>query len=315
MRILVITTGGTIGSTFDGASIDVDAAQSCAVVGMVQKEYRDVSFDAVSPLNLLSERITAGDLNTLAEVILTADTAACDGVIVTCGSDNLGYLASFIGLLTARWDIPAAVVASDKVLSDPTANGSANFRAAVEIIRRGGKGCFVPYRNSDGALYIHAATELRQADQSDDFFSFGGAYAVMGMDSIILMKNYRQQMIPAVFDREHLPKITDNIMLIHPYPLMDYTALDVNNKRAVLHTLYHSATLDSGRMSEWMKTIGDVPVYLASFKSGRSRYQSAVEAIDAGAIPLTDIAPECAYMKLLLAASQDQMSIREFMER
>ncbi len=314
MKTLIITTGGTIGSTFNGAAIDVDASRSCAVAETVKNEYPDFAYDSIAPLNLLSERITADDLNVLAKAILTADIAPYDGVVVTCGSDNLGYLAAFIGLLTCRWQKPVAVVASDKVLSDPAANGCANFRAALQLIRRGESGCFVPYRNCDGAVYIHSATDIRQADLSDDFYSFNGAYAVIKDDDIILQKNYIQQMIPAVFDGEHLPLIRDNVMLIHPYPLLDYDALDIGGKRAVLHTLYHSATLDSSGAIALTERLGDIPLYLASFKNGRKRYQTAVDAVNAGAIPLTDISPECAYMKLLLAGAQDRMSVRSFME-
>ena len=314
MKVLVITTGGTIGSAFDGRSIDVRADASCAAAELLKTEYPSITFDVRSPLNILSERIAADDLNTLAGAILTADTAAYNGVILTCGSDNLGYLAAFVGLLTCRWEKPVAVVASDKVLSDPAANGIANLRAAVQVIRRGERGCYVPYRNTDGVTYIHCATDLRQADLSDDFYSFSGAYAVMENDAIIPQTNYIQQTIPTIFDRDHLPVITDSVMLIHPYPLMDYDALNMDDKRAILHTLYHSATLDSAGVIGLIKRLGDTPLYLSSLRSGRDRYRTAIEAIEAGAVPLTDIAPECAYMKLLLACAQDKMPVREFME-
>ena len=314
MRILVIAAGGTIGSVYGGGAIDVSAAQSCAVVEMYQKECRSVDFDTVTPLNILSERLCADDLNTLARVLLTADTAPYDGVILTCGSDNLGYLAAFVGLLTCRWKKPVAVVASDKVLSDPSANGLPNFRAAVDLIGMHERGAFVPYRNSDGVMYIHAATDIRQADLSDDFYSFHGAYAVMREDMLIPQQSFVRQMIPAVFDADRLPHISDSVALIHPYPLLDYGALEFGGKRAVLHTLYHSATLDSRGVIGLLGRLGDTPLYLASFRSGKNRYQTAVEAIDAGAIPLSDISPECAYMKLVLAAAQDRMPLRAFAE-
>ena len=312
MNILVITTGGTIGSVFDGASIDVSAAQSCAVAEMYRRSHPDITFTVESPLNLLSERLCADDLNTLARVILTTDFSAYDGVIFTCGSDNLGYLSAFICLLTCRAEKPIAIVASDKVLGDPRANGYANFSCAVELIKRGERGSFVPYRNKDGVMYIHSATDLRQADLSDDFFSFSGAYA--GYDGeIVQQKEYVRQTIPAIFNENILPAITDSVALIHPYPMLDYSTLDCSGKRAVLHTLYHSSTLDSGRAIPFMERLGEIPLYLASFRSGRDRYRTAVEMIGAGAIPLTDISPECAYMKLLLAAAQDRLSLRDFM--
>ena len=313
MNILVITTGGTIGSAFDGAAIDVQASQSSAVVGLYTAAHSGADFTVQSPMSLLSESVTAADFNTLARAILTADHASYDGVIFTVGSDNLGYLAPFIGLLTGGWEEPVAVVASDKVLSDPCANGYPNFCCAVELIRRGEAGAYVPYRNADGVMYIHSATGIRQADLSPDFCSFGGAHAVWQDDKIIPYKNYKEQTIPTVFDRDHLPRITDSVLLIHPYPLMDYGTLNPDGKRAALHTLYHSSTLDSERAIAFMQRLGGVPLYLASFFEGKDRYRTAVDAIEAGAIPLTDISPECAYVKLLLACAQDALSIADFM--
>lgn len=312
MNILVITTGGTIGSAFDGASIDVSTEKSAAVVEMYKAEHDGVSFTVQSPLNILSESVSAADLNALARVILCADTSGYDGVIFTCGSDNLAYIASFIGLLSGGWGLPVAVVASDKVLSDPAANGYANFVCAAELIRRGEAGAYVPYRNSDGVMYIHSATDIRQADLSDDFYSFSGAYAVYD-EGIILQRKYIKQTIPKVFSHDSLPDIGDRVLLIHPYPMQDYGALSALGKRAVLHTLYHSSTLDSGRAIPFFRSVVDMPVYLASFRSGRQIYRTAADAIAAGAIPLTDISPECAYAKLLLACAQDELSISAFM--
>jgi len=316
MKVLVITTGGTIGSAFDGGAVDVSAAQSAAVVEQYRAQHGDVTFTVQSPVNILSESVTAAELNTLARVILNTEDKEYDGVIFTCGSDNLGYLAAFIALLTCRWEKPVAIVASDRVLSDPAANGYPNFCCAVELIRRGECGAYVPYRNADGTMLIHAAADIRQADQSPDFFSFHAPFGVLENGAVIQKERCFTQMIPAVFDRDHPPVISDSIALIHPYPLLDYAALNLQGKRAVLHTLYHSATLDSGRAVPAIKPLFEagVPVYLGSLRSGKALYKTTADMIAAGAIPLYDISPECAYMKLLLAVSQDRMPIRAFME-
>ena len=124
---------------------------------------------------------------------------------------------------------------------------------------------------------------------------------------------YIAQHIPRVFDRRHPPRISDNALMLTPYPMQDYERIGTDGVRAVLHTLYHSATLDSDRFVPWMKAHSGLPVFLAPLHSGRKRYQTTVDAIDAGAIPLYDIAPECAYMKLLLACAQDEMTIEDFM--
>ena len=315
MNILLFTTGGTIGSAFDGNSINVGKDRTCAVAEQYTHDTRacDVQFDIHSPLNILSESVTADDLNTLAKALFEPDFSAYDGVILTVGSDNLAYLAGFVGLLFGAYSVPICLVASDKVLSDPSANGFDNFACAVALIRQRKNGVFVPYRNSDGIIYVHAATDIRQAELSDDFYSFHGAYGVFENGVLRENRPYIAQHIPDVFDHERLPHISDNVLLIHPYPMQDYARVSSDGAKAVLHTLYHSATLDSGRFIPWMKRHPDLPIFLASFRGGRKLYQTAVGAVNAGAIPLYDISPECAYMKLLLACAQEKLSVREFM--
>ena len=316
MNILLFTTGGTIGSVFDGNSINVSDS-GCPVVERYLSEntHACVQFDIRSPLNILSESITADDLNTLAKALFEADLSDYDGVILTVGSDNLACLSAFVGLLFGGRGVPICLVASDKVLSDPEANGTANFACAVELIRQGRSGVYVPYRNSGGVMYVHSATELRQADLSDDFYSFHGAFGVFENGVLYEKRPYIAQRIPPVFDKDHPPRIADNVLLLHPYPMQDYGRIGATGFKAVLHTLYHSATLDSERFIPWMKAHPDFPVFLASFRGGRKLYQTAVDAIEAGAIPLFDIAPECAYIKLLLACAQGVMSIKEFMKK
>lgn len=317
MNILIIATGGTIGSVFDGTSINVRTDQKCAVAEYYAAQHHDVRFDIRSPLNILSERFTSEDINALASTLYQEELASYDGVILTVGSDNLAYISAFVGLLHADTMIPICLVATDKILSDPTANGYDNFSCAVELIRQGRRGVFVPYRNGDSVMYIHSATDVRQADLSDDVYSFHGAYAVFENGVLLEKRPYISHRIPSVFSSENLPRIQDNVLLIHPYPMLDYTRFHTDGVRAVLHTLYHSATLDSGAAAHFLGSLAEagVPVYLASFRSERKMYQTAVDAIKDGAIPLYDISPECAYMKLLLACAQDEMSIREFMDK
>ena len=312
MQILVMTTGGTIGSVLGGGSIDVSESASAAVVEMYRADRGDADFTVISPVNILSECLSARDLSALAKAILTTDYAPYDGVIFTCGSDNLAYIASFIGLLGGSVGLPAAVVASDGLLTLPTSNGYPNFCTAVELIRRGEAGVFVPYRNRDGVMYIHSATEIRQADLSPDIYSYGGAYAVFD-GGVIEKRPYVSHTVPSVFGADRLPVITDSVAMIHPYPMLDYSSIGVSGKKAVLHTLYHSSTLDSDRAVRFITDNEDIPVFLSSFVRGKTLYRTSVEAVEAGAIPLYDMAPECAYMKLLLAAAQDEMSVTQFM--
>lgn len=313
MKILVIATGGTIGSAFDGETINIQSEDKCPVAGRYAAEHSDAAFDIINPVNILSEHLSADDLNALAKAVYTRDTSAYDGVIFTSGSDNLGYIAAFISLIMCDTDLPVCIVAANMLMSDSRSNGYLNFCTAVELIRSGIKGVTVPYRNDDGVMYVHSAADIRQADMTEDFCSFNGFCGVYD-GSFKELRPYISHKIPAVFSADRLPEIRDNVMLIHPYPMLDYSRLKTEGVRAVAHTLYHSATLDSARALDFLYSIGNVPFYLASLRSDRKIYQSTADILKAGAVPLYDISPECAYMKLLLACAQDELSITGFME-
>ncbi len=314
MKILIVMTGGTIGSSFDGGSINVRSDGKSAVVDRYLSEHTDIQFDTVHPLNILSESITCDDFNILAKALFDVDDTKYDGVIVTAGSDSLAYLSSFVGLLLGDCPIPVMIVAANKILTAPDSNGYVNFSCAVDLIGQGIRGVLVPYRNTDGVMYVHAATDLRQADSCDDFDSFHGAYGVFENGILHEKRPYITQHIPQVFDRDHLPRLSDNVLMLTPYPMQAYARINTDGVRALLHTLYHSATLDTDSFVPWMQAHPELPVFLAPLHSGRKRYQTTVDAISAGAIPLCDIAPECAYMKLLLACAQEKMSIQAFMQ-
>lgn len=313
MKVLLIMTGGTIGSSFDGGSINVRSDGKSAVVDRYLSEHDHIQFDTIHPLNILSESITCDNCNMLAKALFDVEYTKYDGVIVTAGSDSLAYLSSFVGLLLGDCPIPVMIVAANKILTAPDSNGYVNFSCAVDLIGQGTRGVLAPYRNTDGVMYVHAATDLRQADFCDDFDSFHGAYGVFKNGALHEKRPYIAQHIPQVFDRDHLPQLSDNVLQLTPYPMQDYTRIGTDGVRAVLHTLYHSATLDADHFVPWMKAHPELPVFLAPLHSGRKRYQTTVDTINAGAIPLCDMAPECAYMKLLLACAQVEMTITAFM--
>ena len=312
MKILVMTTGGTIGSFYDGNSVNVNADRSTPVIEMYQKDNHDADFEVVSPLNILSESVEAKDLEILWAALSAVDFDQYQGVIITCGSDTIAYLSSFVGLLYSHR--PIALVCANKVLTAPDSNGCENFRAAVKILLSGISEVFVPYRNSDGVMYLHSATELRQADYANDlrslyrpFASFDGEIKPIGV--------YTAHTVPAgIFTSENPLKLQNRVTVIAPYPLLCYEELVIRNAKAVLHLSYHSGTLNSESAKALTEKAGKTPVYLALLKRGAKIYQTTADMLALGMKPLYDISPECAYIKLLLAVNQHQMSIDKFME-
>ncbi len=306
MKILLITTGGTIASVIHSGVIDVTQHARLLVLEKYRAIDDKTQFDVISPVNILSENVRVSDYKAIVKAINNTDVKAYDGIIITHGSDTLAYTSALIGLLYEKLDIPIALVASDKPLEDERSNGMDNFICAVEIIKAKMCGVYVPYKNADGVMYIHYATNLLQSQMlSDDFYSVGGAYAVYE-DGCISKSSYAKERPKIDVDKADL-NFNRTILQVSPYPALDYSRFDIDGLWAVLHTTYHAGTMCADKDDDTSvlslirrcKQKG-VPFYVCGVYSGKSDYKSLDTVIGEGAIVLYDMSPACAYMKLLL---------------
>lgn len=137
-KILVIGTGGTIGSVKDD-NIHLDTPFKI----LDYMNYDDVEFECVSPFTILSENMSFELWKKLADYIGSVDFSKYKGIIVLHGSDTL----SFTGALLANlfYDKPIVLVASDKPLEYKTANGFKNFENAVKYIQNGISKVYISY--------------------------------------------------------------------------------------------------------------------------------------------------------------------------
>ncbi|MDE5966854.1 MAG: asparaginase domain-containing protein [Lachnospiraceae bacterium] len=154
MNILVILTGGTIGSKAADGYIKPAEEQSPQLISLYREyemraglAFKD-NFSSVAALNILSENMDGAHLYVLIRTI-KENLAAYDGIIVAHGTDTLQYTAAGLAEVFTDIDKPVVLVSSNYVLDDARANGFANFAAAVTFIRnRLGCGVFVSYQNN-----------------------------------------------------------------------------------------------------------------------------------------------------------------------
>ena len=307
MKILLFTTGGTIASVIDDGVIDVRPQGKLLVLNKYTQIDKETQFEVLSPINILSENVELSDYKTIVEAFKSIDFELYDGVIVTHGSDTLAYTSALLGLLFSNVQKPICVVAADKSLQDEKSNGMDNFIAGVNFIKQGINGVYVPYRNADGVVYIHRATDLFESDTlSDDFYSLDGAFAVYINGVIALREDKNTKTHRVSVDKADL-SFTKKIMQIMPYPDLDYSRIDVKGLDAVLHRTYHAGSVCAVSNSDkCITTLIDkckkegVPLYICGLKSGKANYYSMSSVLDKGITPLYDMAPACAYMKLML---------------
>ena len=305
-NILLLLTGGTICSFDRGdgeRAADTQKAEALIVQNYREKYGDGVTFETLSPLNILSENMTVGHWNTLLGSLRSVDFSAYDGIILLHGTDTLAYTASLLSLLLHGIFCPLLLVSAQLPLTDARTNGNENFASAVQLIKQGlAQGVYAVYRNSDGVTYLHRGAHLRQcANFSDDFFSSTMtpiaevAFAPATPSEPLL---YRTKALSA------------SVLRIEPYVGLDYDHFSLESVSAVLHGTYHSSTVaidpdESTSLRYLLRRAKErkIPVFLSPCDEQSYAYETTGEALRAGAIALSSMTPEMTYAKLLVGLS------------
>lgn len=329
MKILVILTGGTIGSLISENVINVKEGASVKLIEMYQeKNGNDVEFEVIQPLNILSENLEPSYWEVLCNCLDQVEFSQYQGIIITHGSDTLSYTAAMMGLCYSHTNIPIVLIASNYALQDERSNGFANFYHAVCFMKEKRAGVFVVYQNDKQENIVYLATRLKEADTySDQFSSFGrvdfGKVTENGFLEMIHRQNptLQEMQMPAAKWRKEKFRYTKKILLIHSYPGLDYNCISLDSEvGAVLFATYHSATVCGGckqcPVEKFLKTCRDkrIEVYACSFKPAKDFYATSTELLRQGVIPLVNISTEAAYAKLILAYNQPIKDREAFMK-
>jgi L-asparaginase/Glu-tRNA(Gln) amidotransferase subunit D len=325
-QILLVFTGGTIGSAATGGTINTSSNAAFKLLQLFEEHYPDhaaVHFDTLQPIQILSENLAPDAWKIIIEAIESAQPDKYDGIIVTHGTDTLAYTAAALGLYFHALAKPVLLVSSDYPLDNPKGNGLANFMCAVAFIRQNiAKGIFVPYRNAGQAMQVHQGVRLTCSLQlSGDFYSVQGKSFMQfdGLEfkpitsSLIELGNSTKQ-DQGQFSTNNIthlkPQFSNRILMIKPYPGLDYSHFDLASVDAVLHDLYHSgtacATEQWGKNHSLLEFINrckeqGINVYLAPAIKSENAYQSTRELIEHGAEMIWNMSIEAAYLKLMLA--------------
>lgn len=323
-KILVIFTGGTIGSLKKQRSIDVDASTSYELIQMyiAHSGNQTVAFATAQPLNILSENLVPEDWLTIIAQLKNIDYTLYQGIIITHGTDTLPFTAAALSLTCKGIPLPIVLIASNYPLNDSRGKGLANFSHAVDfIMEQTLTGVFVIFENDRGEAIVHLGTRLAQSDPFTDEYESTYSVPFGRMNNQRFIHN-THELNPhlASFHNQHEVKLwsksinfSSEVLYIKPHPGLNYHYFDFSSHKpkAVLHDLYHSGTacirtsdLFASSFIDFLTycRTQDVAVYIAPLKNQfGDLYASSIQFIEAGAIPLENISGEAALVKLMLA--------------
>ena len=314
MKILVIFTGGTIGSKTKNGWISADDSTKYTLINSY-KNKSNIDFTCHNPYTILSENLSATQINILQKEIAKNINNGYDGIIVTHGTDTLQYTSTAIEYAFSNTKIPIVFVSSSLPLENKNANGYANFEAAVEFIcQKISTGVFVSYKNSDSSLvnFYIPSTICRHAECSADIYSIN-AKVFASYNGVIKLENCRYN-----FSLES--QVTDyiknpEILVIDSYPGNSYS-YSLENVNAVVLNPYHSATLCTSSEAFQNFCVSakkkNIPVFLVNAPGGIT-YETSKEYNDLGIITLPLCTFVSAYVKLWLGISRNY-DLKEFMK-
>ena len=296
MKILVIFTGGTIGSTTQNGWISTDTATKYTLIEGYKKACpTDTVFDTAEPYFLLSENLSAKNINMLISAIEQGLSDSYDGIIVAHGTDTLHFSAAAAHLAFSSANTPIVFVSANFPLEDERSNGFDNFEGAVALIKSGVKnGVYISYKNPEGEHFIHSANKALSFSESlDSIYSVSRKpFAVYKDKEItVLEKASVLPCVKVVFCEK--PKI----LTLSAMPEDDF-CYNPEDYNAVILRPYHSGTLNTENKAfrAFLEKAKNIPVFLVNAPEGTT-YDTTKEYSRLGIISLPSSAFAYTYMK------------------
>lgn len=315
MKVAVIFTGGTIGSAVKNGVADVNPSAKQRLLRPFLSD-PELEFFSFFPYSILSENLSAFELNLLQKEIQSCLEKEFDGILVTHGTDTLHYAAAAADLAFGDAPVPIVFVSADLPLENPRSNGFANLKAALEWIKaKKAGGVFVSFRNAGEKITnLHLPSRLLQYQEGKGDLSVIDRvpFATYEKECSVLLASPREQKSIGVV--EYCPD--SGILCISSRPGDDF-CYSLDGVKAVLFSPYHSGTLPTANPAFRAFCLkakkAGIPAFLAPF-SPEVVYQSTAPYQELGIKPLRSPF-SYTYMKIWAAVSSGEPIAERFQEK
>ena len=326
--VSILGTGGTIASRVDYKTGAVSPAFSAEDLLQAVPELANFANIKGRPIfNIFSENMSPKHWIKLAHEIAKEIKNGVSGVVVTHGTDTMGYTSAALSFMLKNLPVPVVLIgaqrSSDRGSSDAAINlingvaiaATAPF-AQVVVVMHG--------ESSDSYCLIHPGTKVRKMHSSkrDTFQTINAA-------PIGKVENGKI----TLFKRDYLPRSKQEVLvddrlepkvaLVKTYPGIESEIIDL-----LVNAGYKGIVIEGtglGHTPEWLfrsieKAIKKgIPVVMTSQtifgRVNMSVYSTGRELLARGVIPGEDIIPEVALVKLMfvLGHTNDMDKVRELM--
>jgi glutamyl-tRNA(Gln) amidotransferase subunit D len=318
-RVSIVSTGGTIASRVDYTTGGVHAAISSRDLLSIVPELSDfAAVDAEILYSVFSENIDAVNWSGMTRMVEKKVEEGVEGVVITHGTDTLGYSAAALSFALRNLPIPIILVGSQRSSDRPSSDAATNL---VGVVTAAAVAPFAEVvlgmheTTSDTSIVFHRGTKVRKCHTSARY-AFQSVntdplarvvegevemidkdYRLRGERELEVMDGFEEKTALVKFHPGFKPRVVDwYVDDGYKGLILEGTGLGHVNtglydviERAIRERLYVGMTSQCiwGRL--------DMDVYT----TGRELQHLGVE-------PLGDMLPETAYVKLMWALANSE---------
>ncbi|MCQ5376834.1 MAG: Glu-tRNA(Gln) amidotransferase subunit GatD [Candidatus Methanomethylicia archaeon] len=325
-KVAIISTGGTIASRVDYKTGAVSPALTAGDLYQSVPELGEIAEIRTEILySLLSENISPENWKSMAQSVYRQIKEGADGVVITHGTDTMGFTAAALSFALQDLPVPVILVGSQRSSDRPSSDAYLNLKGAVLAASRAPfaeVGVLMHKGISDNGLVIHRGTRVRKMHTSrrDAFKSVNSPpLAYMNDGQIEALQPFRARSggkLPALkadFDPD--------VVLIKSFPGIPPDMFD-----PLIHRGFHGIVLEGTGLGHVPEKIfhqirraiqAGITVVMASQciygRVNMNVYSTGRELLSMGVIPAGDMLPETALVKLMwvLGQTTDKLRIRE----
>jgi len=317
-QVAILSTGGTIASRVDYRTGGVRPALTANDLYSVVPELSDIAtIEAEILFSIFSENITPKRWSETAKHVANHVEKGAAGVVVAHGTDTMGYTAAALSFALQDLPVPVVLVGAQRSADRPSSDAATNLIGAVKAAANAPFAEVVIAMHetvSDNSIVFHRGTKVRKCHTSrrDAFKSINVAPLARLKNGKIRMltKNYRKRDAERKLTLK--PMFDEKAALIKFYPRIDSEVIKWYVDRGFKGIILEGTGLGhvgSYCFSAIEKAIAEnVIVGMTSQciwgRVNMNVYDTGRDLLEMGVIPLGDMLPETALVKMMWVLGQ-----------
>ena len=313
-KVLILSTGGTIASRIDYRTGAVHPALTAEDLYASVPEVSEVAqVDAEVLFSIFSENLRAEHWCKIAEHIHTSLKKGYSGVVITHGTDTMGYTAAALSFALRGVPVPIVLVGAQRSSDRPSSDAATNLLAATLVASRAPfSGVFVAMHAglSDDVIAVHHSASVRKNHTSrrDAFQSINRRPVAYVKDGVIqqIDPNLPPRRTPSD-DFKPAARFEERVALLKFHPNFDPTLIDYLVDKGVKGLVLEGTGL--GHVGHYcydsIKKAIEKGVLVGMSSQciwGRVRmtvYDTGRDLLNIGVLPLDTLFPEVALVKMM----------------